>query len=84
MSTFPPLTRKTRTASVFLRRGLAQTIDLDALIPQEPELQTYLFEEVQELVDYHHKKRLRQYQNVCRRYAGDGEHAFAPLCSPEA
>ncbi|KAL8293572.1 hypothetical protein RQP46_000273 [Phenoliferia psychrophenolica] len=59
------------TASVFLRRGLAQTIDLDALIPQDVENQAYLFDELQDLVHYQHKKRLRQYQNACRRYAGD-------------
>ncbi|KAM0748676.1 hypothetical protein T439DRAFT_69984 [Meredithblackwellia eburnea MCA 4105] len=59
------------TASVFLRRGLAQTVDLDSLIPTDREDQSFLLDEIQDLVEYHRQKRLRQYQNVCRRYAGD-------------
>ncbi|KAM0791448.1 hypothetical protein ACM66B_005903 [Microbotryomycetes sp. NB124-2] len=59
------------TASVFLRRGLAEPVDLDAVLPADSEERAFLFDEVEELVDYQRKKRTRQYQNMCRRYAGD-------------
>ncbi|KAK4698373.1 hypothetical protein P7C70_g7905, partial [Phenoliferia sp. Uapishka_3] len=59
------------TASVFLRRGLAKTIDVDALLPHHVEDQASLCDELRALVDYHQKKRLLQLQVLCRRNAGD-------------
>ncbi|KAK4056755.1 hypothetical protein OIO90_002307 [Microbotryomycetes sp. JL221] len=59
------------TASVFLRRGLAEPVDLDAVMPTDLDERAFLYEEVEELVDFQRKKRTRQYQNMCRRYAGD-------------
>ncbi|KAK4054402.1 hypothetical protein OIV83_000896 [Microbotryomycetes sp. JL201] len=59
------------TASVFLRRGLAEPVDLDNVLPSDSEERDFLFDEVEELVEYQRKKRTRQYQNMCRRYAGD-------------
>lgn len=60
-----------RTASVFLRRGLAEPIDLEAVLPEDHEDRLYLLEEVEELVAFQRRKRTKQYQNTCRRYAGD-------------
>ncbi|GJN90735.1 hypothetical protein Rhopal_003749-T1 [Rhodotorula paludigena] len=60
------------TASVFLRRGLAQPIDLDELIPAErSEDRSYLFEELEDLVAFERAKRLDAFQAACRRQAGD-------------
>ncbi|GAA5893441.1 hypothetical protein JCM8208_000800 [Rhodotorula glutinis] len=62
------------TASVFLRRGLAQPIDLDELVPLEgdgEEDKAYLLEELEDLVSYHRAKRLDTFQAACRRAAGD-------------
>lgn len=64
--------RSCRTASVFLRRGLAQPIDLDELIPAErSEDRSYLFEELEDLVAFERAKRLDAFQAACRRQAGD-------------
>ena len=63
-----------RTASVFLRRGLAQPIDLDELVPPEGEAEedkAYLLEELEDLVSFHRAKRLDKFQAACRRAAGD-------------
>ncbi|GAA5940374.1 hypothetical protein JCM3775_005071 [Rhodotorula graminis] len=62
------------TASVFLRRGLAQPIDLDQLVPPEGEGEedkAYLLEELEDLVSFHRAKRLDAFQAACRRAAGD-------------
>jgi hypothetical protein len=57
-----------------LRRGLAETVNVDTLLPPEgSEDRSYLQAELADLVKYHRKKRLRQYQNACRRIAGDVE-----------
>lgn len=63
--------RSFRTASVFLRRGLAQPVDINAVMPEDSEDKAYFLEELEELVAHHKRKRTRQYQNTCRRYAGD-------------
>ncbi|GAA6028229.1 hypothetical protein JCM8097_006928 [Rhodosporidiobolus ruineniae] len=60
------------TASVFLRRGLAQPINLDELLPPpEADEKAYLLEELEDLVSYHTQKRYHQFEAACRRYAGD-------------
>ncbi|GAA5919480.1 hypothetical protein JCM6882_001062, partial [Rhodosporidiobolus microsporus] len=60
------------TASVFLRRGLAQPVNLDDLLPPDhADEKSYLLEELEDLVGYHSKKRLAEFQASCRRYAGD-------------
>lgn len=59
------------TASVFLRRGLAEPVNLDAILPDEVEDKAYLLDEIEELVAFHRKKRGKVYQNTCRRYGGD-------------
>ncbi|GEM09860.1 PX domain containing protein [Rhodotorula toruloides] len=60
------------TASVFLRRGLAQPIDLDDLVPpSSSEDRLFLLEELADLVSYQHDKRLHAFQAAARRYAGD-------------
>lgn len=56
---------------MFLRRGLAEPVDLDAVLPEDREDRLFFLEEVEELVAYHRRKRTKQYQNTCRRYAGD-------------
>ncbi|GAA5828807.1 hypothetical protein JCM11251_005881 [Rhodosporidiobolus azoricus] len=60
------------TASIFLRRGLAQPINLDDLLPpDDADEKSYLLEELEDLVTYHTQKRLSEFQASCRRYAGD-------------
>ncbi|GAA6001489.1 hypothetical protein JCM10207_006692 [Rhodosporidiobolus poonsookiae] len=60
------------TASVFLRRGLAQPINLDDLVPpSHQEEKTYLLEELEDLVAFHRQKRRAAFEAQCRRYAGD-------------
>ncbi|BGP48472.1 hypothetical protein JCM10450v2_004348 [Rhodotorula kratochvilovae] len=60
------------TASVFLRRGLAQPIDLDELVPPErDEDKAYLLDELEDLVAFHRAKRLDAFEAACRRAAGD-------------
>ncbi|BGP16492.1 hypothetical protein JCM10213_001171 [Rhodosporidiobolus nylandii] len=62
------------TASVFLRRGLAEPINLDELVPpKNADEKAYLLEELEELVGYHSKKRLAQFQAACQWLAGDVE-----------
>jgi hypothetical protein len=56
---------------VFLRRGLAEPVNLDAAVPHDHKEKLFLLDEVEDLADYHQKKRTKEYQNVCRRYAGD-------------
>ena len=57
------------TATVFLRRGLAETVDLDALLPEEEEAKTDLLDEIDDLVEFQKKKRTKQYQLMCRTYS---------------
>ncbi|GAA5950277.1 hypothetical protein JCM21900_001099 [Sporobolomyces salmonicolor] len=60
------------TASVFLRRGLAEPVKLDHVVPPDlPEEKAYLLDELEELTAYHTKKRFHAYQAACRRFAGD-------------
>lgn len=59
------------TLSAFLQRGMSQFVDLDELLPTDSEDRAYLFDEVEAVTEYHTKKRSRDYQNMCRRYAGD-------------
>ncbi|GAA5854395.1 hypothetical protein JCM8547_001807 [Rhodosporidiobolus lusitaniae] len=60
------------TASVFLRRGLAQPINLDDLLPPDhTDEKAYLLEELEDLVAYHRAKRTAQFEAAARRYAGD-------------
>ncbi|GAA6051050.1 hypothetical protein JCM3770_005473 [Rhodotorula araucariae] len=60
------------TASVFLRRGLAQPIDLDELVPPErDDDKAYLLDELEDLVAFHRAKRLDAFHAACRRAAGD-------------
>lgn len=56
------------TVAVFSRRGLATTLDLDAVVPTD---KTDFMTELTTLVEYHRRKRLHEYQRVCLRYAGD-------------
>ncbi|SCV71000.1 BQ2448_3762 [Microbotryum intermedium] len=59
------------TASVFLRRGLAEPVNLDDVLSEDHEEKMFFLYEVEDLVTYHRKKRAKQYQATCRRYAGD-------------
>ncbi|BGP32365.1 hypothetical protein JCM10296v2_004146 [Rhodotorula toruloides] len=60
------------TASVFLRRGLAQPIYLDDLVPPSAsEDRLFLLEELADLVSYQHDKRLHAFQAAARRHAGE-------------
>ncbi|KDE07818.1 hypothetical protein MVLG_01913 [Microbotryum lychnidis-dioicae p1A1 Lamole] len=59
------------TASVFLRRGLAEPINLDEVLPEDHEEKMFFLYEVEDLVTYHRRKRAKQYQVMCRRFAGD-------------
>ncbi|GAA98308.1 uncharacterized protein L969DRAFT_46989 [Mixia osmundae IAM 14324] len=85
------------TITVFLRRGLAETIDLDALLPTETNDRNYLLDEIDDVVEYQRKKRTKQYEVMCRRYAGEidgddpvivegdgsGKSRLTPLVEPE-
>lgn len=64
--------RCNRTASVFLRRGLATPISLDDLLPPpHSEESSYLLDDLSALLSYHSSKRLSQFESSARRYAGD-------------
>ncbi|GAA5938828.1 uncharacterized protein JCM15063_004881 [Sporobolomyces koalae] len=60
------------TASVFLRRGLAEPVNVDDLVPpHEQDEKAYLLDELEELTAYHHEKRYHELERSCRRFAGD-------------
>ncbi|KAH8929195.1 hypothetical protein BT69DRAFT_282266 [Atractiella rhizophila] len=85
------------TCSLFLRRGLAQTLDLDSLLPKGEEDRDYLLGEIDELVEYQKHRKRRAYELMCRRYAADvdgddpvivdgdgqGKSRVEPLLEPE-
>jgi hypothetical protein len=54
------------TATTFLRRGLAEQLDLNKLLPREPDARRFLMEELDSVVEYHRRKRQRQYELMCR------------------
>ena len=57
------------TATVFLRRGLARTLDVDGLLPSDETERNDVLDEVDALTAYAKKKRARSYQLRCRRFA---------------
>lgn len=82
---------------MFLRRGLAEPVDLDAVMPaaEDADDRAYLLDEIEDLAAYQRQKRTKQYQNMCRRYAGDVDgddpvivegdgESLAVKCFPEA
>ena len=60
------------TTTVFLRRGLARTLDIDGLLPSDETERTDVLDEVDALTAYAKKKRARAYQLMCRRFAVRG------------
>lgn len=54
------------TTTVFLRRGLARTLDIDGLLPSDPTERNDVLDEVDQLTAYAKKKRARSYQLMCR------------------
>lgn len=66
------LVRTLRTASVFLRRGLAEPVNIDEVVPpSQPDEKAYLLDELEELTAYHAEKRFHAFQSACRRLGGD-------------
>jgi hypothetical protein len=59
------------TASIFVRRGLAESIDFDSLLEEAPASLVDLIGEISAVVEYHRKKRDVQYGSLCRRIGGD-------------
>ncbi|GAA6016304.1 hypothetical protein JCM11491_006809 [Sporobolomyces phaffii] len=60
------------TASVFLRRGLAEPVNIDEVVPpNQPDEKAYLLDELEELTAYHVDKRYHAFQSACRRLGGD-------------
>ncbi|GAA5959730.1 hypothetical protein JCM3765_000079 [Sporobolomyces pararoseus] len=60
------------TASVFLRRGLAEPVNIDEVVPpNQPDEKAYLLDELEELTGFHADKRFHAFQSMCRRLGGD-------------
>jgi hypothetical protein len=54
------------TAAIFVRRGMSETLDVDAIFPTNGEDKQFLIDEIEELSDYQKKKRTRDYEVMCK------------------
>ena len=50
---------------------MAETVDIDAIVPEDEDDKAFFFKELENLVEFHRQRRINQYQAMCRRYAGD-------------
>lgn len=60
-----------RSIADFSRHGLEGTVTVDDIVPTTSQERSAFLDEMEDLVDFHYQKRSRQYQNLCRKFAGD-------------